>query len=80
MRDCAKKCYLERTKCENTECRMYLDFEKDQNCTLITVHKNGPMTLEEIGLRHNISTVRAKQLVDLALTKLKKRLKSINTI
>ena len=38
------------------------------------------MTLEEIGKRHHISTVRAKQLVDSALLKLKKRLKRENTI
>jgi DNA-directed RNA polymerase specialized sigma subunit len=38
------------------------------------------MTLEEIGRRHGISTVRAKQLVDAALLKLKKTLAKQNTI
>jgi DNA-directed RNA polymerase sigma subunit (sigma70/sigma32) len=38
------------------------------------------MTLEEIGKRHQVSTVRAKQLVDSALVKLKKTLKTRETI
>jgi len=42
--------------------------------------KHGSMTLEEIGKRHHVSTVRAKQLVDIALLKLKKTLKRQNTI
>ena len=43
-------------------------------------NKECPMTLEEIGRRHHVSTVRAKQLVDSALLKLKKTLKRKNTI
>ncbi|HHZ95321.1 MAG TPA: hypothetical protein EYN67_07140 [Flavobacteriales bacterium] len=80
MRDCVKKCYLAKKPCEETECRMHIEFEPDLNCTVIAVKRHGPMTLEEIGKRHHISTVRAKQLVDSALLKLKKRLKRENTI
>jgi DNA-directed RNA polymerase sigma subunit (sigma70/sigma32) len=47
---------------------------------MIAVKKNGPMTLEEIGVRHNISTVRVKQIVDATLQKLKKTLKTRETI
>ena len=54
--------------------------EEDLNCTLIAVQKHGPMTLEEIGKRHHISTVRAKQIVDATLLKLKKTLLRENTI
>jgi hypothetical protein len=80
MRDCAKECYLAKKCCANTECRLYIDYEEDFNCTLIAVTKHGPMTLEEIGRRHNISTVRAKQIVDATLLKLKKTLLRENTI
>jgi len=80
MRDCVKKCYLARKPCEETECRMHIEFVPDLNCTMIAVKKHGPMTLEEIGKRHKISTVRAKQLVDAALAKLKKTFKRENTI
>jgi DNA-directed RNA polymerase sigma subunit (sigma70/sigma32) len=47
---------------------------------LIALEKHGPMTLEEIGKRHHISTVRAKQILDATLAKLKKTLLKENTI
>ena len=80
MRDCIKECYLKKQCCENRECRLHIEYPEDLNCTLIGVKKHGPMTLEEIGKRHHISTVRAKQLVDAALHKLKKTLLRQNTI
>jgi DNA-directed RNA polymerase sigma subunit (sigma70/sigma32) len=80
MRKCAKECYVKKECCANEECRLYMDYGEDLNCTLIAVGKHGPMTLEEIGKRHHVSTVRAKQIVDLALVKLKKTLDKENTI
>jgi len=80
MKKCVEECYRNKTVCENTECRAYIDYNEDLNCTFIAVNKHGPMTLEEIGRRHHVSTVRAKQLVDAALVKLKKTLKRQNTI
>ena len=80
MKDCAKKCYLTKEACDQQECRLYLDYKEDLNCTSIAIQKHGPMTLEQIGNRHHVSTVRAKQLVDGALVKLKKTLKRENTI
>ncbi len=80
MKNCAKECFLLKKGCDNTECRLHIDYPEDFNCTSIAVQKHGPMTLEEIGKRHHVSTVRAKQLVDAALLKLKKTLKRENTI
>jgi hypothetical protein len=80
MKECAKKCVINQTKCQERECRLFIDYPTDYNCTSIAIQKYGPMTLEEIGKRHHISTVRAKQLVDAALIKLKKTLKRENTI
>tara|TARA_R100000664_G_C2741327_1_gene129769 strand:+ start:648 stop:890 length:243 start_codon:yes stop_codon:yes gene_type:complete len=80
MRECVKKCYIAKVPCDNTECRLHLDFEEDLNCTMIAVKKHGPMTLEEVGRRHQISTVRAKQIIDATLAKLKKTLVRENTI
>jgi DNA-directed RNA polymerase sigma subunit (sigma70/sigma32) len=71
MRDCAKKCYLKKKNCDQEECRLWLDYPEDHNCTLIAVEKNGPMTLREIAERHNISIVRVKQIVDKTLIKIK---------
>ena len=80
MKNCAKECYLKKSHCSQTECRLHIDYPEDLNCTSIAIQKHGPMTLEEIGKRHHVSTVRAKQLVDAALLKLKKTLKRANTI
>ena len=80
MRECAQKCYLARVACEDTQCRLSIDYEEDLNCTLVALHKHGPMTLEEIGKRHHVSTVRIKQILDATLVKLKKTLVKENTI
>ena len=80
MRECIKECWMNKSPCENHTCRLYIDYEEDLNCTSIAVQKHGPMTLEEVGKRHHVSIVRAKQLIDGALVKLKKTLKTQNTI
>jgi|TARA_R110000824_G_scaffold92132_2_gene223739 hypothetical protein len=80
MKNCAKKCYLARTACDNNECRLHIEFEEDLNCTVIAVKKHGAMTLEQIGKRHQVSTVRIKQILDATLQKLKKTLVGENTI
>jgi len=80
MRECATDCYLARVACENKECRLSIEYEEDLNCTLVALQKHGPMTLEEIGKRHQISTVRVKQIVDATLLKLKKTFLKQNTI
>ena len=80
MRNCAKECFLTKTNCENKECRLFIEYEEDLNCTILAVKKYGPMTLEEIAKRHNLSTVRIKQIVDATLLKLKKTLLRENTI
>ncbi len=80
MKSCATECYLARVPCESKQCRLHLDYEEDLNCTDIAVYKHGAMTLQQIGDRHGVSIVRAKQLVDEALVKLKKTLSEENTI
>jgi DNA-directed RNA polymerase specialized sigma subunit len=50
---------------------MWIDFPEDNNCTLVAVDKHGAMTLKEIALRHDISIVRVKQIVDQTLAKIK---------
>ena len=64
---------MEQQNCENKDCRLWLDYEGDLNCTLIAVDRHGPMTLREISERENLSFVRVKQIQDQALIKLKKR-------
>jgi len=71
MRECSKKYLIAKRCCPEKECRMWIDFPEDNNCTLIAVNKHGPMTLKEVAERHHISIVRAKQIIDATLTKIK---------
>ena len=80
MKECAKECYLARVPCAQRDCRLHIEYEEDLNCTLVALHRHGPMTLEQIGIRHHISTVRVKQILDATLLKLKKTLVKENTI
>ena len=75
MRECAKLCQKLDVSCPNTDCRMYLDYEEDLNCTLIAVDRHGAMTLREIAPRIGVSFVRVKQIEDVLMKKLKKKLK-----
>ena len=70
MRKCKTGVILTNKPCQECECRQWLDYEEDLNCTLIAVDRHGPMTLREVGDRLGISFVRVKQLQDVALTKL----------
>ena len=73
MRECAKLCQKLDVSCPNTDCRMYLDYEEDLNCTLIAVDRHGAMTLREIAPRIGVSFVRVKQIEDVLMKKLKKK-------
>ena len=76
MRECMRKCINEDKACEKTECRQWLEYDKDLNCTLITVENHGMLTLREIADRLNVSFVRVKQIQDQAITKMMKRIKN----
>tara|TARA_R100000008_G_C3537435_1_gene142841 strand:+ start:331 stop:513 length:183 start_codon:yes stop_codon:yes gene_type:complete len=52
---------------------MWIDYEEDLNCTLITVRKHGNLTLREVAVREGVSFVRIKQIEQKALEKLKKK-------
>lgn len=77
MRECAMTCQKLDVSCPNTDCRMYIDYEEDLNCTLIAVdkHEEG-MTLREIAPRLGVSFVRVKQIEDKLLNKMRKRFKN----
>ena len=72
MKICAEVCVKDNKECENEECRMWIDYEKDLNCTEIAIKKNGAMTLKEIGSRLGISYVRVTQIEKEVLKKIQK--------
>mgnify|MGYP005816969155 CR=1 FL=1 len=71
MRDCAKKCVISQKACAQKECRMWIDYKKDLNCTAVAVELNPEMTFKEVAKRLQLSIVRIKQIQDKALQKLK---------
>lgn len=73
--DCANSCLKSGDQCDQTECRMWIDYEEDQNCSLVAIYQNGSMTLEEVAKRLSVSFVRVSQIEKKALEKLSKRIK-----
>lgn len=80
MRECSDICKKLNVSCpeENSDCRFWMDYEDDLNCTLIAVDKaeGRPMTLRDIGLRLNLSHVRVDQIAKKATEKVRKKLKN----
>lgn len=73
--DCAASCLESGQKCSKEECRMWINYEEDQNCSLVAIYQNGSMTLEEVAKRMQISFVRVSQIEKKAIDKLSKRIK-----
>lgn len=71
LRPCSRQCIKLETGCPHTDCRMWIDFKNDFNCTLISIYNNGPMTLRQIAERSGISFARVKQIETKALLKIK---------
>ncbi len=73
MRRCARQCFSKNKDCKEKECRLWIDYSEDLNCTLIAVRKNGAMTLEEVGKRLGYTPARIQQLEKRALQKISLR-------
>ena len=69
---CYKQCQTENQSCDQTECRLWINYEDDLNCTIVAVnkHPDSKMTLREVADRLGISFVRVKQIEEKALNKL----------
>jgi DNA-directed RNA polymerase sigma subunit (sigma70/sigma32) len=67
IREQGKNC-----ECSEKKCRHWINYLEDQNCSLISIDKNGPLTLREVSERLGVSYVRIKQIQDKAVEKLKK--------
>ncbi len=69
---CFKQCQTENQACNQTECRLWINYEDDLNCTIVAVnkHPDSKMTLREVADRLGISFVRVKQIEEKALNKL----------
>jgi len=80
MRECAEACVKHNVTCPVKDCRLWIEYDQDLNCTDIAVAKHGKMTLREISERLGVSFVRIKQIEDGLKVKLKKRINNLNRI
>tara|TARA_R100000030_G_scaffold91022_1_gene75935 strand:+ start:246 stop:509 length:264 start_codon:yes stop_codon:yes gene_type:complete len=71
---CSKKCIELNQTCNVQDCKYWIRYPKELNCTLISIHENGPMTLRQVAERIQLSFARIKQIETKALEKIKKRL------
>ena len=72
LRHCSRKCIELDIECPMKECRMWIDYPDEKNCTLISVNENDSMTLREIGERLGISFARVKQIEQKAIAKIRR--------
>ena len=77
MKKCAEDVMENDNPCEKKDCRLWLCYGKDLNCTFETIDNNGALTLREASERLGISYVRVKQIEDQALKKISLLLKDI---
>ncbi len=68
---CSRECLKSQKRCAKIDCKHFIDYKEEYNCSLISIHKNGRMTLREIGDRLKISFARVKQIESVALKKIK---------
>ena len=71
---CKDICKDSEVGCPVEDCKYWINFGEDFNCSLVSIDKNGRMTLREVGDRLGISFVRVKQIETMAQKKLLKRI------
>ena len=71
---CFQMCVDADITCPVKDCRFWIDYKKDLNCTIICANQNGPLSLREVADRMGVSFVRVKQVQDITVGKFIKRL------
>lgn len=78
FKTCIEACQKLEESCPNKDCRSWIDFEEDLNCTHIAVQKHGSMTLRDVSKRVGCSFVRVKQIEEEVLEKIKGQMQDGN--
>jgi DNA-directed RNA polymerase specialized sigma subunit len=71
LKKCSAECLKNNSACQNNECKFWIDYKKELNCSVISIYIHGKMTLKQIADRLGISIARVKQIETKALNKLK---------
>lgn len=69
---CISQVLNNKKPCQERECRYWLDFPDDYNCTHICIQKHGSLKLQQIGDRLKITAARVKQIEQESLKKMSK--------
>ena len=75
MKKCFERCIEYGVTCPVKDCRLWIKYPDDLNCTVVAANKNGRMTLREVAARIGISFVAVKHIEDRSAVKLCKKLK-----
>jgi len=78
--NCYDECRKNKKCCKVKECRVWIDYSEDLNCTEIAVQKNDKLVFREIGNRLKLTPSRVKQIETGALKKLNTRFSSLFNI
>jgi len=68
---CYELCERHKVNCPNKECRLWIEYGDDLNCTQVTVRKHSRLIFQEIGKRLQLTPSRIKQIETGALKKMK---------
>ena len=71
---CFQMCVDADITCPVKDCRFWIDYKEDLNCTIVCANQNGPLSLREVADRMGVSFVRVKQVQDTTVGKFVKRL------
>lgn len=84
--ECAQKCKKLNVGCPNNSCRMWIDYEQDKNCCLVSIEEKGKdgsdkgLTLHEVADRLKINYLKVRQIEINAIRKLSTRRELKNAV
>jgi len=70
MKKCSKICKEKEVDCPISDCKFWVNYKGDNNCSLIAIEELGEMGLVEVAKRIGVSHVRIQQIQNSALVKL----------
>ena len=78
--NCYDECKIKKKQCKVKECRLWIDFPDDLNCTEIAVQRGGDMVLREVAERLHLTPSRIKQIESKALARVSKTFQKLNIL
>jgi len=77
---CYTECRIKKKECQVRDCRLWIDYPEDFNCTETAVQKEGEMTLKKVGDRLGLTPSRIKQIENKSIVKVSKIFKKLNIL